>query len=261
LAFGIEGYRVLVTASTRGIGRGVAEVLLEEGARVVINGRSHESVKNTLEELKLRGEIYGVPADLRKREDVQRLVNMAAELLRGLDAVVYVTGPPKPALFSELKPEDWEDAARLLSLSAVWVAYYSLPHLEKSENPSLTFLTSIAVKEPIPNIALSNVMRVSVHGLVKTLARELGPRGIRVNAIMPGYIMTDRVRQVAEDRARREGKTVEQVYREMASTVPLGRIGEPKEVGYLVAFLISRYASYITGASIPVDGGRMVSIF
>jgi len=261
MAFGIKGLRVLVTASSRGIGRGVAEVLLEEGARVVINGRDQARLEKTLVELRQLGEVYAVRADLTRREEVEHLVNKAAELLGGLDALVYIPGPPRPGKFRDLGLEDWEYAARLLALSPVWAAYYALPWLEKSSNPSMVFSTSIAVREPLEDIALSNVMRISIHGLVKTLARELGPRGIRVNAILPGYIMTDRVRQVAEKRAAETGEPVEKVIEEMAANVPLRRIGTPREVGYLVAFLISPYASYVNGASIPIDGGLLRSVF
>ncbi|KSW11706.1 short-chain dehydrogenase [Pyrodictium occultum] len=261
MAFGIQGLRVLVTASTRGIGHGVAEVLLEEGARVVINGRNRERIEEALEGLRGRGEVYGVAADLTRRDDVKRLVNNAAKLLGGLDAVVYVTGPPRPGVFEELGLEDWDYAARLLVMSAVWVAYYALPYLRESSRPSLVYVTSVATKEPVEGLTLSNALRIAVHGLVKTLSRELGRHGIRVNAVMPGYIMTDRVRQLAERRARREGRSPEEVLRDIAASVPLGRIGEPREVGYLVAFLLSPYAGYINGASIPVDGGLLHSVF
>ncbi|ABM81442.1 SDR family oxidoreductase [Hyperthermus butylicus] len=261
MPFNITGMKVLVTASTRGIGRGVAEVLLEEGAHVVINGRTRESVEKALEALRGKGRVYGIAADLSVREDVERLVKEAARLMGGLDAVVYIAGPPRPGKFEQLGLEDWELAARLLALSAVWIAYYSLPYLKESKNPSMVYLTSVATREPLEDLALSNTMRIAVHGLVRTLARELGKYGIRVNAVMPGYILTDRIRQIAEKRAKERGVPVEQIYQEMASTIPLGRIGEPREVGYLIAFLISPYASYINGASIPIDGGYLRSVF
>ena len=141
------------------------------------------------------------------------------------------------------------------------MARRSIDYLAESSNPSMVFSTSIAVREPIPDIALSNVLRISVHGLVKTLARELAPRGIRVNAVLPGYIMTRRVQEIAEKRAAEGGITLEEAVRRIAGGVPLGRIGEPREVGYLVAFLVSSLASYVTGASIPVDGGLLRSVF
>ena len=258
--FDLNGYRVLVTASTRGIGRGIAKVLLMNGAKVVINGRSNESVSKAVSELKDYGEVYGVKADLTVHDDVVKLVNKAVELLGGLDSLVYVTGPPRPGYFSELSLIDWEYGVRLLIMSAIWVTYYALPYLKKSDNPSIVYSTSIAVKEPVPNIALSDTLRISIHGLVKTLSRELGPQGIRVNAILPGYIMTDRVKQLVKDRSIRENRSEEEILEDITKNIPLKRIGEPEEVGYLVAFLISKYAAYINGASIPIDGGLLRSI-
>jgi len=258
--FDLNGYRVLVTASTRGIGRGIAKVLLINGAKVVINGRSNESVSRAVNELKDYGEVYGVKADLTVHDDVVKLVNKAVELLGGLDSLVYVTGPPRPGYFSELSLSDWEYGVKLLIMSAIWVTYYALPYLKKSDNPSIVYSTSIAVKEPVPNIALSDTLRISIHGLVKTLSRELGPQGIRVNAVLPGYIMTDRVKQLVKDRSIRENRSEEEILEDITKNIPLRRIGEPEEVGYLVAFLISKYAGYISGASIPIDGGLLRSI-
>jgi len=258
--FDLNGYRVLVTASTRGIGRGIAKVLLINGAKVVINGRSNESVSRAVNELKEYGEVYGVKADLTVHDDVVKLVNKAVELLGGLDSLVYVTGPPRPGYFSELSLSDWEYGVKLLIMSAIWVTYYALPYLKKSDNPSIVYSTSIAVKEPVPNIALSDTLRISIHGLVKTLSRELGPQGIRVNAVLPGYIMTDRVKQLVKDRSVRENRNEEEILEDITKNIPLRRIGEPEEVGCLVAFLISKYAAYINGASIPIDGGLLRSI-
>jgi len=256
----LKGYRVLVSASTRGIGFGIAKVLLKNGASVVINGRSNESVSKAIEELKKYGKVYGIVANIAEHEDAKRLVEEAVGFLGGLDALVYVTGPPKPGFFEDLSLDDWNYGVKLLIMSAIWLTRYSLPYLKKSSNPSIVYSTSVAVKEPIPNIALSNVLRLSIHGLVKTLSRELAKYGIRVNAVLPGYIMTSRVKQLIRDRASREGRSEEEILKEFIKEVPLGRIGEPEEVGYLVAFLISKYASYITGASIPIDGGLLKSI-
>lgn len=258
--FNLSGHRVLVTASTRGIGYGIAKVLLMNGARVIINGRNNESISKAVKELKNYGTVYGVRADLTVHDDVVMLINKSVELLGGLDSLVYVTGPPKPGFFSELSLDDWDYGIKLLIMSAIWATYYALPYLRESDNPSIVYSTSIAVKEPIPNIALSNTLRISVHGLVKTLSRELGRQGIRVNAILPGYIMTDRVKQLIKDRSIRENKSEDEILENIVNNIPLKRIGKPEEVGYLVAFLISKYASYINGASIPIDGGLLKSI-
>lgn len=258
--FGLDGFRVLVTASTRGIGRGIAEILLEEGARVYICGRTAEAVERALKELKNLGEVYGSPADISIRGQAEAVVEKASEALGGLDGLVYVTGPPKPGMFSDLSIEDWEYGVRLLIMSALWITKKALPYIEKSGRGSIVYLTSIAVKEPIPDIALSNVLRLSIHGLVKTLSRELGPKGIRVNAIAPGHIFTNRVMAVATHRASVTGKKVEDVLNEMVAEVPLRRLGTTREVGYAVAFLLSSLASYITGVVLPVDGGLLRSL-
>ena len=263
MAFSLEGYKVLVTASTRGIGRGIAEVLLSEGSYVFINGIHDETVSKAIKELgnTYSGRVGGLRADLRRGEEVRELVSRAVEFLGGLDSLVYVTGPPKAGYFRELSVDDWVNGVNLLIMSAVNLVREALPYLRASGKASIVFSTSVAVKEPIPNIALSNTLRISIHGLMKSLARELGAEGIRVNAVMPGYVLTDRVRYLAMDRVRREGGSIQEVIKGMSSEVPLRRMADPHEVGYVVAFLISRYASYINGASIPVDGGLLKSQF
>ena len=261
MSFDLKGYRVLVTASTRGIGRGIAEVFLEEGAVVVINGRDKKRVDEAVRELRELGEVYGVAADLRVAEQVESLVKQAVEYMGGLDVVAYVTGPPKTGTFESLSLEDWEDSIKLLVKSAIWLTYYSLPHLKKSPHPSMIFATSTAVREPIENLVLTNVLRLSVHGLIKSLARELGKYGIRVNGVMPGYIRTDGLARMIVEEAESTHRSSSDIRKEMEERIPLRRFGEPKEVGYVVAFLASKYASYINGASIPVDGGMLSSIF
>ena len=259
----LEGYKVLVTASTRGIGRGIAEVLLSDGAKLFINGAHEESLSKALKELRsvYGNQVSGLKADLRKASNIKELVRKAIKFLNGLDSLVYVTGPPKAGFFRDLSISDWADGVDLLILSAVNLVREVLPYLKKSGKASIVFSTSVAVKEPIPNIALSNTLRIGVHGLMKTLARELGPEGVRVNAVMPGYVMTDRVRYLAMDRAKREGRSFQEVIKEISSEIPLRRIADPKEIGYVTAFLISKYASYVNGASIPVDGGLLKSQF
>ena len=263
---GMNGLRVVVTASTRGLGRGVVEVLLEEGASVVLNGSRRESVEEAVAALSRRygeGRVHGVVADLRVPEEAARLVDEAARLLGGLDAGVFVPPPPPAGRFMDVGEEEWRVWSRALTLSPVWFTRRLLRYLEPRGDGSggIVYVTSIAVREPIPDIVLSNTLRVSIHGLVRSLAHELGPRGIRVNAVLPGYFLTDRVRGLAERRARESDRSVEEVIEEMGRQVPLGRIGDPRELGYVVAFLLSRYASYVHGASLPVDGGRLRSIF
>lgn len=258
---GLEGARVLVTASTRGIGGGIARVLLECGARVVINGRSVEGVRRALAGLSgFEGRVHGVAADLSVEGEAERLVREAVRVLGGLDALVYVPPPVPGGRFLSLGMRLWRLSYRLLIEAAVEAVSASYPHLVESGNPSITFITSIAAWEPLPEIATSSVLRPGLHAMTILLARELGPDGIRVNAVIPGYIETDRLRQVAEARAREKGTSVGEELRKMAEGVPLGRLGLPGDIGWLVAFLASPRASYITGALIPVSGGLHSSV-
>jgi len=253
---GLDGFRILVTASSRGIGYGVAEVLVEEGARVVINGHNAERLSQALEKLRSRGgDVWGVEADLSRPGGAARLVREASGILGGLDGLVYVPPPPPPGLFESLGEDEWELAARLLVHSAVEAVREALPHLIASRRGSIVFITSIAAWEAEPSIASSSTLRPALHGLTQTLARELGPRGVRVNAVVPGYIMTERLRDLALRRARGQGVEAEEILAEMGREAPLGRLGDPREVGWAVAFLLSPRASYITGAALPVDGG------
>jgi len=253
---GLEGFRVLVTASTTGIGFGVAEVLASLGARVVVNGRDASRAAEAAGKLRSRGwEAWGVAADLSRPGEASRLVAEAARILGGLDGLVYVPPPPPAGAFESLRPEDWQLAARLLVHSAVEAVGEALPHLEASGRGAIVFITSIAAWEAEPGIASSSVLRPALHGLTQTLSRSLAGRGVRVNAVVPGYILTDRLRGLAERRARERGSTVEDELRALASEVPAGRLGDPREIGWVVAFLLSPRASYVTGAAVPVDGG------
>lgn len=258
----LRGKVSIVTAASRGIGAGVASVLAREGSDLVIAARNIQRLEEIARDLSSKYGVSVVPvqADLTRREDVRRIVDTAMSKFGKIDVVVYNTGPPKPGTFLELSEEDWEYGVRLLLMSAVWLTKDVLPHMVERKSGRLIYVTSSTLKQPIPTLTLSNVIRISLAGLVKTLAYQLGKYGILVNGIMQGYVDTERVREVAEARARQEGRSVEEIIRQMGNEVPLGRLAKPEEIGELVAFLASDKASYITGSLILIDGGRTLCI-
>jgi 3-oxoacyl-[acyl-carrier protein] reductase len=258
----LKGKVSVVTAASRGIGASVASVLAREGSDLVIASRDSARLEKLARELEAKYGVSVVPvqADLTKREDVRRIAEAAIRHFGKVDVLAYNTGPPKPGAFMELSEEDWEYGVRLLLMSAVWITRDVLPHMVERRQGRLIYITSSTLKQPIPTLTLSNVIRISLAGLVKTLAYQLGPYNILVNGIMQGYVDTERVREVAAARAQREGRKVEDVIKEIEREVPLGRLAKPEEIGELVAFLASDKAGYITGSLILIDGGRTLCI-
>jgi 3-oxoacyl-[acyl-carrier protein] reductase len=262
MELGLKGKAALVTASSKGIGYGVAKVLASEGCRVVISSRNIDSISQAKDQIVRETgnrEIYAFSADLTVKEDVDRLVRNATEKLGSVDVLAYNTGPPRPGTFNELSDTDWDNGVDLLLMSAVWLAKRLLPGMERKKWGRLVFITSTTLRQPIPNLVLSNAVRLSLAGLSKSLAIEYGGKGITSNGIMQGHILTDRQREIAEDVSRRTGKPVDDAMKQVLVEVPLGRYGTSEEVGHLVAFLASDKASYINGVMIPIDGGMIRS--
>ncbi|MFW9943701.1 MAG: SDR family oxidoreductase [Candidatus Sifarchaeia archaeon] len=242
---GLKDKTILVTAASRGLGFGVAEALVQEDANVVICGRIEESLKAAVSKLGKRAEYF--VADVSRQDDVKTLISLIEKKTPRLDGLFVNAGGPPPGVFSDLSDKDWEEAFRLTLMSAVWLTRESLPLLKKAEVPSILYSTSISVKEPISNLLLSNAVRPGVIGMMRTLANEIGPEGVRVNAVCPGYIYTARVEQlIGSDKSVREG---------LERSIPLGRMGRPDEFGATCAFLLSPVASYIHGALLLIDGG------
>jgi len=235
----------LVTAASRGLGFSVARALVDEGAEVIICGRNKDSLKKATTSL---GELaqYFV-ADLSKKDDIKALVKNIGSQILHIDGLFVNAGGPPPGTFAKLTDYDWKKAFDLTLMSAVWLTRETLHLLKKSDSPSILYSTSISVKQPIDNLLLSNALRPAVIGMMRTLARELAPDYIRVNAICPGYIHTERVEELMA--------ASESAVETINTRIPLGRMGKPEEFGPVCAFLLSPTASYIHGALLLVDGG------
>jgi 3-oxoacyl-[acyl-carrier protein] reductase len=261
LISGLNHQRVLVTAASSGIGYGAAEAFLKEGARVVVNSSNQEKLDSAVARLSPLGEVHGVQGNLAAKADLEKIVGSAIAQLGGIDTLVYVTGSPKPGRFLEFSYEDWRNASDLLVVSPAYLGKLVADHMIKEKiRGRMVFLSSYVIKEPSLGIALSSVCRAAVLSLVRTLARELGPKNIRVNGIMPGFIQTGRIDQLAQDAARRRSIKPEDWVKELEGEIPLGRIGTTEELARAIVFLGSEMSSYISGATIPVDGAILRSI-
>ena len=258
---GLSGKRVLVTAASRGIGFGAARAFLEEGSRVVINSSNKANLDAAEQRLKPLGEVHAVTGDHRVKDDIDGLVDKTQNLLGGVDVLAYVAGPPPAGTFMELDYDRWQKAADLLLIGPAYLARrVAQGMIDSGTKGSMVFVSSFTIKEPVPNLAESNVVRGSMLGLVRSLARELGPKGIRVNGVMPGYIQTGRLDHVIDDAASRRKIGREQAMAEIISQIPIGRLGSTEEMASVITFLASDRASYVSGATVPVDGAFIRSV-
>jgi len=255
---GLTGKAVLVTAASRGLGKAAALEMARNGARLAICSRSG-AVDRAAEEIRKStgATVHALRADLARIEEVDHMVASALELLGGLDVLIINAGGPPPGAFLDLGPQDWEAAIRLTLLSAVYLCYAVVPHMIQRGGGSIVATESMSVKQPMDSLILSNSLRMAVIGLMKSLANELGPKGIRINSINPGWTHTERVDQLLSDRAARNGATVAEESARITRSIPLGRMGTVDEYGRAVAWLASPAASYIHGHALFFDGGAI----
>ena len=257
----LDGNAALVTASTSGLGLASAEVLAAEGAHVAICGRDETRLTDARETVSAAGagEVLAVQADITDSENVERLVTETVDTFGGIDHLVTSAGGPSSGTFLNIPTEEWQTAYDLLVMSAVRTLTESHPHLEASNDGTWVAITSTSVREPIEGLVLSNAVRRAVIGLVKTVAREFAPK-IRANAILPGSHETPRIEGLVEAGVERgEYSSYEEGLADWSAGIPLDRIGDPRELGDVVAFLSSARASYVTGTALPVDGGKLKS--
>lgn len=259
---GIKGKVALVAASSKGIGRAIAEELAANGASLVMCARGERELRSVAEQI--RGEtgvkVLDVVADVSKADDITRLTRTALEKFGRVDILVTNSGGPPAGTFESLTPAMWHDAAQLLLFSTVEMVRGVLPGMKERKWGRILNVTSIAAKQPVDGLMLSNSLRAAVHGFARTLANEVAPFGITVNNILPGYTRTDRVVSLAKHASETKGISIEESYRAWEEQVPMGRLAEPKEIAAVAAFLLSERASYLTAGSIAVDGGWIRSL-
>jgi 3-oxoacyl-[acyl-carrier protein] reductase len=255
----LAGRRALVTAASGGLGYATASALAAEGATVTICSRDLARAEEAASRIasETGGTVHAFAADVASATDLERLVAAAAEAMGGLEVLVNNAGGPPPGGFADLDDAKWEVGFQLTLMSVVRTTRLALPHMERSGGGSILTIMSSSVKQPIPNLLISNVYRPGLVGLTKSLAIDLAPRGIRVNGLAPGRIATERTKQLDEAAAKKQGKSVEEVRAASVASIPMGRLGEPAEFGRVAAFLSSPAASYVTGQVLIADGGSV----
>jgi 3-oxoacyl-[acyl-carrier protein] reductase len=259
---GLRGKAAMVAGASRGLGYAVARALAAEGVAVSISSRNQGAIEDAARRIAAEtgSPAVATPVDMRKAEDLAAWYERTVQTFGGVDLLFMNTGGPPAGTALSFDDAAWTDAFNLLLLSAVRVVRLTVPSMRARGGGAIVVSTSSAVREPIPNLALSNVVRASVAALSKTLSNELAADRIRVNHLLPGRINTDRIRELDTIRGKASGASAEDVRTAFSKTIPLGRYGEAEEFGSAAAFLFSAAARYITGASLQVDGGLIRSV-
>ena len=259
---GLRDKVALVAASSQGLGLAVAEEFAAEGAKLILCARGEDALRKASDTIAASAgvETLAVTGDLTSGDEVERIVNSAIDRFGHIDILVTNAGGPPSGTFDTLTAEDWEDGIRSLLTSVTQMTRLVLPGMKERGWGRILCITSIAAKQPVEGLMLSNSVRAAVTGFAKTLSNEVAEFGITVNTILPGYTATERVQELAEALAQREGLDASAIRARWESEIPMRRLGRPKEFAALAAFLVSERASYITGGSIAVDGGWIKSL-
>jgi 3-oxoacyl-[acyl-carrier protein] reductase len=253
---GLRDRVAIVGGASKGIGRATAMMLAAEGCRVAVAARTADALERTAQEIRdaTDAEVLAVPCDMASYDHIRRLVAATVERFGAIDIVVNNAGGPPLGRFEAHDDDAWYRALDQNMMSIVRTVREALPWLRKSGQGRVVNITSTGVKEPIDGLILSTAARLGATGLAKTLSRELGPEGITVNTVGPGFTLTDRIRPVLEAQAR-GGRSFEEVAEEHAQRIPTRRIGQPEDVAAMIVFLASAQARQVSGQTILVDGG------
>jgi 3-oxoacyl-[acyl-carrier protein] reductase len=257
MELGLRGRVALVAASSKGLGRAVAEELGAEGASLVLCARGEGELKATADRIALQSGVPVLPvvADVGKPGEAARVVQEGIAKFGRVDILVTNSGGPPPGPFDSLSDEAWRAATALVLESVVAFTRSVLPGMKERRWGRILNISSIAAKQPVDNLMLSNSIRSAVTGFSRTLATEVAPFGVTVNCLLPGFTATERMVELSEATAAKEGITAEQALKRFTASVPMGRMAEPREFAALAAFIASERASYITAQSVVVDGG------
>ena len=248
---GLTGARALIGGGSGGLGGAIAQALRDEGARTGLIGRPGAKLQAAAQ--RLGG--TAVPADLATPDGPRQAVEAAVAAFGGLDLLVVNSGGPPPGRFDELDEATWQAAIDGTLWSAIRLLRAALPHLREGSDPAILVILSSSAREPIPGLTTSNLLRPGLAGLIKSLVTEIVP--VRINGLAPGRLQTDRIAQIDAALAASSDIPVEEIQKRTVERIPLGRYGDPRELGRVGAFLLSPAASYVTGAIVPVDGGMI----
>ena len=259
---GIRGRVAMVAAGSKGLGRAAALALASEGCAVSVCGRSEDTLAAVKAELAALGvPALVVSADVSRAEDMVRWHQVTEAALGLVDILITNTGGPKAAVFSELSDGDWIAGVDSTLMNVVRMTRLVLPGMRTRRWGRIVHITSLVAKQPYPLLTISSTLRAGLSGLTRTLALETARDGITVNALLPGHVMTDRQVHLAQVKSKADGITVDQHFAQQAAAIPVGRIGNPEEIGAVIAFLCGVPASYLTGQSLLVDGGLVQGTF
>ena len=260
---GISGKTAIVAAASKGLGKATAMGLAKEGVNLAICAREEVILHETAKEISTTTSVKVLPvlADVTKSDDIHKLVKHAADEFGRIDILVTNAGGPPSGQFDNFCDKDWQDAITLNLLSTVRLCREVIPHMRKEGWGRIVNIVSIAAKQPIDGLILSNSIRAAVIGLAKTLSSELAGDNILVNSVCPGWTLTDRMSSILHKRAEAQETTYESALKDVTTDIPLGRCGTPEETANLIVFLSSERASYITGTTIQIDGGLTKSLF
>jgi 3-oxoacyl-[acyl-carrier protein] reductase len=252
---GIKDRVAMVAAASKGLGRACALALAEEGCKVSICSRSASELEKTRSEIEAHGEALAVVADVSSARDLEGWYQRTVDSFGQVDILVTNTGGPPVKRFMDLSDESWLSGVESTLMNVVRLSRLVIPGMRERRWGRIIHLTSLVAKQPVDELTISSTLRAGLSGLTKTMANQVGPHDITVNAILTGHILTDRQYALADVRVKERGITHEEYFAGQAAEIPLHRIGEPREIGEVVAFLASERASYVTGVSLQVDGG------